>query len=175
MNAIATVYGGRLYRSRLEARHAAFFDLLGWKYEYEPFDLRGYIPDFILFGHDPRGILVEVKPVLKFPQFAADKIRESGWDGEALILGCVVPLPAAVNREAFGWMQESRGYWSEACLGRWRAGNGKIGFCHADGGFVDRISGGHDGGSFGSRGVSPREISDLWARSGNSVQWRAPR
>ena len=47
---IPTRHKGRQYRSRLEARWATFFDLLGWKYEYEPFDLDGWIPDFVLFG-----------------------------------------------------------------------------------------------------------------------------
>jgi hypothetical protein len=30
VNAIETVYRGSLFRSRLEARWAAFFDLFGW-------------------------------------------------------------------------------------------------------------------------------------------------
>lgn len=47
--AIPTMYAGVQFRSRLEARWAAFFDLVGWKWEYEPFDLEGYIPDFRLF------------------------------------------------------------------------------------------------------------------------------
>lgn len=44
--AIPTMYAGVQFRSRLEARWAAFFDLAGWRWEYEPFDLEGYIPDF---------------------------------------------------------------------------------------------------------------------------------
>ena len=31
-----TLYNGRRYRSRLEARWAAFFDLVRWPFEYEP-------------------------------------------------------------------------------------------------------------------------------------------
>lgn len=60
--AIPTLYRGRQYRSRLEARWAAMFDLLGWAYEYEPYDLNGWIPDFVLMGK--RNVLVEVKPIL---------------------------------------------------------------------------------------------------------------
>ena len=33
---IPTLYNGIQFRSRLEAKWAAFFDLLGWEYEYEP-------------------------------------------------------------------------------------------------------------------------------------------
>lgn len=41
-----TMYDGVQYRSRLEARWAVFFDLAGWKHEYEPIDLPGWSPDF---------------------------------------------------------------------------------------------------------------------------------
>lgn len=57
-----TVYAGALFRSRLEARWAAFFDLIGWSWLYEPIDLDGWIPDFrVSVGDWSR--LVEVKPV----------------------------------------------------------------------------------------------------------------
>ncbi len=48
---IPTLYHGRRFRSRIEARWAAFFDLANWPWEYEPFDLEGYIPDFVLLLH----------------------------------------------------------------------------------------------------------------------------
>ena len=57
-----TRYRGTAFRSRLEARWAAFFDLAGWRWEYEPFDLKGWVPDFALIGADSP-VLVEVKPV----------------------------------------------------------------------------------------------------------------
>jgi hypothetical protein len=46
--AIPTTYAGVRFRSRLEARWAATFDLLGWEWAYEPYDLNGWIPDFVL-------------------------------------------------------------------------------------------------------------------------------
>ena len=52
LKAIDTKYNGYLFRSRLEARWAVFFDHLGLKYEYEKegYDLDGlwYLPDFWL-------------------------------------------------------------------------------------------------------------------------------
>lgn len=54
---IPTRYAGIQFRSRAEARWAAFFDSLGWHWEYEPLDLDGYIPDFVLGGR----CIVEVK------------------------------------------------------------------------------------------------------------------
>lgn len=61
-----TIYKGIIFRSRLEARWAAFFDQLGWHWNYEPFDLNGWTPDFILGSER---LLVEVKP-FKFQQLA---------------------------------------------------------------------------------------------------------
>lgn len=62
MNAIETEYKGYLFRSRLEARWAVFFDALGieWKYETEGFEIgdHRYLPDFWLPGSE---MWVEVK------------------------------------------------------------------------------------------------------------------
>jgi hypothetical protein len=78
IKAIETRYAGCLFRSRIEARWAVFFDYLGIGWEYEPqgFDLPSgrYLPDFLLdfparpgeqMGGDPvgHGIWWEVKGV----------------------------------------------------------------------------------------------------------------
>lgn len=62
---IPTMYGGILYRSKLEACWAAFFTALGVRFDYEldAFELPSgnYLPDFYL--HDVRGgVWVEIKP-----------------------------------------------------------------------------------------------------------------
>jgi hypothetical protein len=61
--AIPTEYNGRRYRSRLEARWCAFFDLLGWRPEHEPYDLGEWSPDFLVRPQGAQPILVEVKPI----------------------------------------------------------------------------------------------------------------
>lgn len=53
ISAIETAYAGQLFRSRLEARWAVFFDCLGiaWKYEPRGFESSAggrYLPDFLL-------------------------------------------------------------------------------------------------------------------------------
>lgn len=53
IKAIQTRYNGRLFRSRLEARWAVFFDCLDINYEYEPegYVLQNgdwYLPDFLI-------------------------------------------------------------------------------------------------------------------------------
>lgn len=49
---IETIYNGYRFRSRLEARWAVFFDVLGIEYEYEPEGINedgiNYLPDFYL-------------------------------------------------------------------------------------------------------------------------------
>ena len=59
---IKTEYDGYLFRSRLEARWAVFFNNIGLKYEYEKegFNLDGlwYLPDFFL---PDLNIWIEVK------------------------------------------------------------------------------------------------------------------
>ncbi len=66
---VPTAYRGRQYRSRLEAKWAAFFDLVGWPYEYEPCDLNGWFPAFALCGKNRDSgnaiILCEIKPITK--------------------------------------------------------------------------------------------------------------
>lgn len=75
---INTRYAGHLFRSRLEARWAVFFDHLGIKWDYEPEgfvlpDGTHYLPDFLI--HTPQGERrwVEIKPshIKDDPKFTA--------------------------------------------------------------------------------------------------------
>lgn len=64
LKAIDTPYKNHLFRSRLEARYAVYFDALNveWEYEKEGFDLGDglyYLPDFYL---PEFGIYAEIKP-----------------------------------------------------------------------------------------------------------------
>ncbi len=76
---IPTKYNGVQFRSRLEATYAAFFDLVGWRWDYEPVDLDGWIPDFwirIPCGHSECGgegsgheLYAEVRPYYSLSEF----------------------------------------------------------------------------------------------------------
>lgn len=63
---IPTWYNGRRYRSRLEARWQCFFDTIGWRAEYEPSQINGFNPDFLIYckskAYPTQHIIVEVKP-----------------------------------------------------------------------------------------------------------------
>ena len=72
MAAHRTFYNGTWFRSRLEAKWAAFFDICNWRWEYEPIDLKGWVPDFTL----EQTLLVEIKPIV----FSQDSSRRLDGD-----------------------------------------------------------------------------------------------
>lgn len=79
--AIPTTYAGVNFRSRLEARWAAMFDLLKWEWKYEPIDLNGWSPDFLLdagviFG-SYQVVFVEVKPIYELTSELKIKTRNA--------------------------------------------------------------------------------------------------
>lgn len=83
-----TKYNGVQFRSRLEARWAAFFDLAGWEWEYEPIDLVGWSPDFkVSFpcGHSEcptcHTILIEVKPYFSLEKFNGHPCMDYPYGG----------------------------------------------------------------------------------------------
>lgn len=179
ISAIPTKYSDVEFRSRLEARWAAFFDSLRWRWEYEPVDLNGYIPDFILDFRKP--LLVEVKPVLSFGEFEnyTDKIESSGWDGEAIIVGakvfesdsqfdsCVLGMlgelpPVGARRKNELWWDEGQ---LDACPGC------RHGISHVTGSYHCRRCGAYDGNL---HGVPMGEIMPAWREAGNKVQWKKP-
>lgn len=63
ITAIPTTYNGINFRSRLEARWAAFFNFCGWSWEYESRPLGEWIPDFVLKTQLGE-LFVEVKPAV---------------------------------------------------------------------------------------------------------------
>ena len=174
-NAIPTTYSGVRFRSRLEARWSVFFDLVGWTWHYEPIDLAGYIPDFIVehavFTEDwpssggadgwivgyggPQTIgvgrtirrLVEVKPEIDIVDLVqhGGKIDASGWDGPASIVGAVVHDDGPVGGASLGVFRDPN-----------RTGDSM-----------------YDWG--GSWVFADRNFAfDAWAEAGNRVQWRRP-
>ena len=100
--AIPTLYRGRMYRSRLEARWAAFFDRLGWQHEYEPFDLGKWSPDFAITS--PFDALIEVKPITEPDPDLFERVQGAVDRGAVFVMG-IAPV--------------SRGKWVQ--LGWWAA------------------------------------------------------
>lgn len=105
---IPTKYNGIQFRSRLEARWAAMFELLDWEYEYEPCDFNGWIPDFLLKIYTP--VFVEVKPVQTFPRDTANKIDKSGCLDECLIVGLTIDFSSWEDNPVIGWLRQMEAY-----------------------------------------------------------------
>lgn len=122
MGAIATTFDGIEYRSRLEARWAAFMRNIEWEHTYEPLDGDGYIPDFIVHGAAP--FFVEVKPAVVLAEFQQEQSKvERGlrqFDRDIVIVGVTPFLTSAQGFQSryqdgvsVGWML-SEGDWQPA-------------------------------------------------------------
>lgn len=172
--AIPTEYRGHRFRSRLEARWACFFDNCGWPWEYEPIDLDGYIPDFVLTFND--AVLVEVKPVLVAADFDEHwfKIINSGWDKEALLLGAKIFKAQDLgygwdNCSAIGQLRDEFGGIGAAVLQTCQQCK-RISFYHGENSWACRLGhpyrGNQDCGPF-----SYEEGRSLFADCGGVVQY----
>lgn len=140
-----TTYAGVRFRSRLEARWAAFFDLCQWSWEYEPVELAGWAPDFLVTipcGHSDcqptHRLYVEVKPYLEIGEFH-DHPAWSMMTGLAVIYD---PAPAVF-------------------------GNSPV-VSHFE------LMHGGGGGIYSVMSWLPH-WDRLWKEAGNVVQWRARR
>jgi len=173
-----TFYDGIRFRSRLEATWAAFFDLCRWRWEYEPLDLKGWVPDFVLHGaRDP--VAVEVKPIWQwkdFPAVSLEKIDQSGWSGEVLVLGNGL-IEDQFKRPAIGWLAEwatvdgepSR-QWGRASFGNWPENpEDGLDFCHDVMSYFGRLTSNQDQNPCSCSSVYAKY---LWTASSNKTAWR---
>lgn len=149
-----TKYRGVQFRSRLEARWAAFFDLIGARWEYEPIDLVGWTPDFLvtLPRCKRRGVecshvnqlYVEVKPgrtineLRSFLGWKADRMMDLDALGDDPAIGLFGLGPAVT-------------WWSSIS-------------CSGD------SAGGVEGLEYTCR--MPERLDRLWDEAGNRTQWR---
>ena len=188
--AIPTMYNGIRFRSRLEATWARFFDVVEWPWQYEPIDLNGYIPDFILpftwhsgAANSTHPVLVEVKPVLSLEELRGftSKIEKSGWDKEALIVGAGPLESSNWSATVLGLLGEVNGepplkpgswWWEEGLFMKCRE-CGRLSFYHSQGGYDSRICGHYDGDGF--LGDGNEEFRVAWAKAKNQTQWAIPK
>jgi hypothetical protein len=168
--AIPTKYAGIQFRSRLEARWAAFFDLCGWGWDYEPFDLAGYCPDFLLKFHRP--LIAEVKPANTREELQAHtlKIERSGWEGEILIVGSA-PFDSIDwgGEHALGILDDRTFLpvdhsWGEALFSACQV-CARVSIRHSECSYACRVCGSAD--AIGA--AQPRE---MWCEASNRTQWR---
>ncbi|WP_407122771.1 hypothetical protein [Bradyrhizobium sp. STM 3561] len=163
------------FRSPLEARWAAFFDLMGWRWIYVRSDFERWTADLVLRGVRQR-VLVEVIDIRQADEALFGRVSRgaihAGNETDILIVGAE-PLWEVKNWgcPAFGWLGEYCGPdgghgWGEAIV----HDGGGLGFCHGVLSYRNRITGQHDGDSgAGSEGYDDA-IRRAWARAGNAVQ-----
>lgn len=188
--AIETRYAGHLFRSRLEARWAAYFDLCGWTWTYEPIDADGYIPDFLI--HGPAPLIVEVKPATCAAELEAHTERIEAaladhWAGDILILGVGPMRSRSWGHETapLGLLGEPNGYWDD-CEGlfyNWDDGLatvcveetcGQRAVVHALMSYRSRPCGHQDGDHY----MRTRDISDVaeeWGKAHELTRWTGRR
>ncbi len=169
---IPTIYKNVRFRSRLEARWAAFFDLVGWKWEYEPLDFDGWIPDFALYGMNNKVILVEVKPILSFNEGLAERTKEEidrnyphlDEDETFTPTRPVLLLGTGLKYDGYVIGDVRHDYWEEAYIGeKYDTGEMDVYFNHD-----------HRGLLSGEHPFNPAEYqsNDLWKQACNLTQWK---
>ena len=179
IKAIPTEYKGIRFRSRLEARWARMFDLMNWQWDYEPLDMEGYIPDFVVrFEYAP--MLAEIKPAMTIQELAplTDKIDRSGWTREVMLLGatvfmhgkCTMPCPGIIR---VGDVGDSKSYgWTDCIMHHCDAcGYNSI---HGTRSVYCRNCGVESNAEneWKHAHFNDEDITEMWNRAGNAVQWR---
>jgi len=177
ITAIPTTYQGIEFRSRLEAKWAFVFDKLGWSWEYEPIDLKGYIPDFILtFPRAP--MLVEIKPALarKELEAAIPKIENSGWTGDSLILGATIAFETQYCCSPFGLVSQPHDYqegtkttWWDYAIFHECSECKRQSFYHHLGAWFCYACGKGDGDSYL---IPSNALDHAWTRATNTAKYR---
>ena len=197
IKAIETKYAGTIFRSRLEARWAAFFDTLGWNWIYEPFDLDGWSPDFLLKPISPKraGVLVEVKPITVFCQNTADQITKSLFKTNNELEPMLVGLEPIFYDETWenggskiGWLAER--FPPDCIMGiddSWAWGGAPLrdllmplendfpdggllaDFCHEEQDYTCRLTNYYEGNS---GYMSPNICRDYWGEACNKVKYQ---
>jgi hypothetical protein len=159
MSSIPTTYNGIRFRSRLEAKWACFWDLQSTDrtndpidfqthWHYEPFELPGWIPDFLITRGFFAPSLIEIKPITGLHQF----LNSADW---AKIQNALTQ-DSWFNKNEYGSLNING--ISPICC--WQlASNGEWQHCEP---------------YFGYNTSMWRETEQNWARASNETQWKPP-
>lgn len=183
MKAIPTKINHLQFRSRLEATWAEFFTILKWKWEYEPVDADGYIPDFAVLEKTGRvAAFFEVKPVFSSEEpaalEAAEKMLASGLLKDYPNAGLAI-AGATVQGRRFAFAIDAEG-WQETDPPRCFPGNsiyfsslvlaqrnGYIDFHTEDFSWVGWI-----GGEWAKGWLDEDDVVAMWNKAKSRVQWK---
>lgn len=174
---IPTTYRQARFRSRLEARWARFFDLVGWSWIYEPMDTGDWIPDFLVTG--AASFLVEVGPCELLSEFSAKAAKpiaafppRPAVEGTSERITVVLGLGPLMPDGRFGYLTNDE--WGQgtapAVFALCRVCR-SFGIYHESGSYQMQPCG-HRGDGGHVTEVEPSELNDLWNAAGAAVQWR---
>jgi hypothetical protein len=117
--ALPTRYAGVEFRSRLEARWAAYFNLSRWQWDYEPIDLQGWTPDFTIVTPFCR-VFAEVKPVDVDAEGKTDPAFQKAfahWSKVQVLLLGLAPAPQLYGMGCAGALLDNppgaKYFWSD--------------------------------------------------------------
>lgn len=169
---IPTSFAGTNFRSRLEARWAAFFSIVGWDWVYEPVDGAGYVPDFLIKGDSP--LFVEVKPATSETEYRqpVQKIVDGigpHWNRDVLIVGADAVMRGDVAGILVDFLHGPND---------WNTSPAEWVYCPTcvSLGIATSSTSGHmrPCGHAAPKGGDPanQHPRNLWALAGNAVQWR---
>lgn len=157
---------------------------IGWEdwWDYEPIDLAGYIPDFVITPPSAPQFILEVKPALTWEELESHpdlvKIQQSGWKGEVLVVGTqpiwytdcgdAIGLLAERVEDQFAWGPALCMFCENMDGGGFRYS--AMDFCHGTHGYNHRCCGSYDGNS------CVLDRSDMpwraWKAAGNTTRWK---
>jgi hypothetical protein len=174
IKAIPTYYKGIRFRSRLEAKWAATFDAMQFTWEYEPLDLNGWIPDFLIIGtRQPH--LVEIKPVLAIADAREAQIKIERALGAPLPHELRQGRPSPTFEEWDKWYDSLKyTLWIQGLkplkrgvdIERDKPADGEfcIGWCMTK----------HRGWVPSPSNIATDRLLRAWREGSNAVQWKAP-
>lgn len=182
---IETTYKGFRFRSRLEARWAAMFDQLRWRWDYEPLDGNHYIPDFLIHGEAP--CLVEVRPCVTRDDYLREARKvvaglEGVWDGHVVLVGA---SPTSDGAQSDMWVPHTWLYAGFYVMGpaNWYSAPSPIAWTRCGEDSCNRLAWfntedeyrslpcGHWDGDHYLREVQASEIQVMWAAACNETRW----
>jgi hypothetical protein len=168
---IPTMYAGYRMRSLLEARWASFFTELGWAWEYEIFELEGFIPDFLVYTGNRKQILFDVKPDTYPDQETVRKISRA-VSPHVGAYRAIITRPAPVerfkNHASIGWEVIPGGTVDEIAL--IKPPMAGYGLSSIHGYWADFMSPASGSDIWGTAPYA--DVEALWRASANEVQWR---
>lgn len=161
--AIPTRAFGIEFRSRLEAKYATFFELLEFNWQYEPVDLNGWIPDFILYGSGGQNVLVEIKPETNKEKLKPtfEKISKAFPTGNVCVLtpGFFSKFEGETHKFCLGYIRTNEAnFWDEISFK-----SEPIDVCDRTMDFTGRLNGIHD--------TNKIRVDLIFKEAGNRVQW----